>query len=109
MSLIEQLKHNEKPYALCANFRHCEYYVKPDYRPEPQTERCLVEPAVGGLRYRKTDWRGGHKYLHEALSDPDFMCFEYENGNQCTSPRNGYAGVGKPAPIPKWVLFKRSK
>lgn len=94
------------------------YRIKPDYQPEPQTERCEVftEHLYHSLRYI----RKGRTWvcLHEALSDPDFMYFEFEDGFKSLSPRltaeRGRLIVldntGKPAPIPKWVLFvKRSK
>lgn len=133
MSLIEQLKHNEKPYGLNSkkeqecfeevgrenclvycfgNFEKITadfntdltYRIKPDYQPSPQMERCEVSVGLKGIFYQRNDY---YKDLHEAFSSPDLMYFEYEDGEKTIFPRSKIGD--EPALIPKYVVFKRSK
>ncbi len=137
MNLIEQLKNNEKPFVLntkaeqecfekagpenCVilygdrwqTTRHFSdpdhtYRIKPDYQPEPrETEKCEVFHSKNRLYYQRDTLA---RLLHEALSDPDFMYFEYEDGYQIgdyTAPRRS-GGQNKPADIPKCVVFRKA-
>lgn len=135
MNLIEQLKNNEKPFGLNtkeeqegfgeAGKGNClvvfggtwsdgrsfadaafdpdyTYRIKPDYQPEPEVEKCRVDPET--LTYSRK-WSPGYVCLHEALSDPDFMYFEYDSGYCSILPRI----KGKPvATIPKYVVFRKA-
>ena len=91
------------------------YRISPDYQAEPEIEKCEVKTHLDGkLGYR----RGNYTFeLTDALDDPDFICYEYGEGDDTGSmgkfPRDTiYRCDGRPcAPArnPKYVLFKRSK
>lgn len=140
MSLIEKLKHNEKPYGLNSKeeqecfektgLENCQiqadysikwfdckqigiehfgtagkFRIKPDYQPEPQTEKCEVKALAEGIFYERDRYC---RKIHEALSDPDFSQFLDKDGNpmKIRGDYDLHCNHGKPAPIPKWVVFK---
>lgn len=84
------------------------YRIKPDYQlesKEPQVERCEVATVNNRLYYKQD---GRLYFLHEAFSDPDHIGFLDKNGYPMHI-RGLLNSHDKPAPIPKCVVFARSK
>lgn len=85
------------------------YQLRPDYQPEPEIERCEVRVGGGKISYRRN---GKFFYLEDATHDPGLVCFEYEDEEFYSVPRialvNPFGSPkGKPAQIPKYVLFRK--
>ena len=89
------------------------YQIKSPYKPEPDVERCKVAPynfnhPINQLSYVR---EGNAEYVYkliEALADPDFMYFEYEEDEgTITCPRLFGSEKGNSARYPKFVVFAR--
>lgn len=83
-----------------------------------EIERCRVRIDQGTLIYRRKSVYDHHLCerdapLHEALSDPDFICFEWADGDTWTWPRQTNpkeTDSHNPklvADVPEYVLFRK--
>ena len=80
----------------------CVLRLRSDYQPEPEVIKCEVylstHPShLNQLVYSKDG--EAENYLYEAISDPNFIGYEYVGGSV----------EGKPAQHPKYVLFANNK
>jgi hypothetical protein len=96
MNIIEKLKENLATFEMMSKLMRQKaeaigifdlrdrYQLDADYTEEPEIVRCEIFESCGGLDYIK-----GQKQqrIHFAMSNPDFIGFEYEDGQVSTLPR----------------------
>jgi hypothetical protein len=83
------------------------YRIRPDYQPEPEVEKCRVTMKnMGSYKvYSYFRYNLGIT-LQNALNDPNFIGYEYENGVVGVWPRIDNSKTN-PAEYPKYVLFAK--
>jgi len=88
-------------------FRSDAYHISPDYKPEPEIERCEVEPPDpdGNIMFRQRT--GRLLPLAAAAYIANYIECEYEGGLRSTKLRLDSKNKNKPALIPKFVLFAK--
>jgi len=79
------------------------YRLRPDYTEEPEIEKCKIEWQ--GLSGFKLGYVKEHhvRHLHQALDDPDFIGFLYEDEEVRTSPVKYSPRTGATS---HWGMFK---
>lgn len=80
------------------------YRIKPDYAPQPKEKKVEVFQHCNELAYHKAPNKLRIQLLGEAVNDPDFIAFEYEDGEHYVTPRR-INGLGLAAEIPKYVIL----